>query len=96
MLDSLPQEVKDIVICKWWTNETMISPNKKKVISQPIGCKLDEKHACHYLEVSQVHLNQSFFYTFNHVLYHIALVQLVEELIFTSVLQFWCTTHLKS
>jgi hypothetical protein len=49
----LAESVKKVVR-QWWTDRSIVSPNRKDVVRKCRGVKHYENHATHYLQVSQV------------------------------------------
>jgi hypothetical protein len=51
--DYLPESLKKVVL-QWWTNHSIVSPNRKGVVRRCIRVRHYESHATHYLQMSQV------------------------------------------
>lgn len=50
-------------VVNWWETSSIVSPNQKDVKRRRIGVKVFDKHPTHYLQESQVHLNNAFTFT---------------------------------
>jgi hypothetical protein len=51
--DILPKSVRMLVI-KWWTTQSTISPERKRVLQKRIAVRSFESHPTHFIQVSQV------------------------------------------
>ena len=51
--DVLPESVRLLVI-KWWTTQSIISPERRRVLRKIIAVKTFESHPTHFIQVSQV------------------------------------------
>jgi hypothetical protein len=57
--DVLSEPVKELVI-KWWTEQSTISPERKRVLRKRVAVKKYDCHPTHYIQVSQVSLFSTF------------------------------------
>ncbi len=51
--DVPPKRIVAIVL-EWWIDETRVSPDKKKVITNLIARNVKEMHAKHYMQENEV------------------------------------------
>jgi len=58
--DCLLESLKKVVR-QWWTNCSIVSPNRKDMVKRCIGVRHYENHATHYLQMSQVKIFPSQF-----------------------------------
>ncbi len=49
----VPPEITIVIVLEWWTYETRVSPNKKKVITNLIARNVKEMHAKHYMQKNE-------------------------------------------
>jgi hypothetical protein len=57
--DVLSKPVKELVI-KWWTEQSTISPERKRVLRKRVAVKKYNCHPTHYIQISQVSLFSTF------------------------------------
>jgi hypothetical protein len=57
--DALSTETKSLVM-EWWTMDTTISPNPKKVCKKRIGVRKFVEYPTHFLQVWQVNIFNNF------------------------------------
>jgi hypothetical protein len=51
-----------VIVLEWWTYETRVSPNKKKVITNLIARNAKEMYAKHYMQENEVIFLNSFLF----------------------------------